>query len=147
MTDIVLNNPTNRSLFAELLQKCRRRTPADAHIILEMLRSPERVGKPVSQGEVARAVGIDRRNYAMLERGIALTVAPTMLARIATALSMNEAERNFLADLVVPEVSSKRFDKSCSSVAELASMRLSLPRFPGQWIMLQSAATTRIGLG
>jgi transcriptional regulator with XRE-family HTH domain len=57
------------------------------------LRLPMRVGKVVTQEEVAEAVGISRQWYAMLESDHPVRVSATVLGRIVDALMMDTAER------------------------------------------------------
>jgi transcriptional regulator with XRE-family HTH domain len=68
------------------------------------LRMPVRVGKAVTQEEVAEAAGISRVWYAMMEGNRPVRVSSLVLGRLANVLAMETAERAALFQLVLPEV-------------------------------------------
>jgi transcriptional regulator with XRE-family HTH domain len=66
------------------------------------LRLPVRRGKLVTQEEIAEAIGVSRVWYAMLESGAALRASPKLLARLASALSLSDDDREMLFKLARP---------------------------------------------
>jgi transcriptional regulator with XRE-family HTH domain len=87
-----------------LLKRCRARIGTERPSLGQYLRPPMRIGKAVSQEEVAEVVGISRQWYLMLESDRAVRVSAAVLARIADALMMDLAERAALFRLAVPEL-------------------------------------------
>ena len=67
-------------------------------------RSLTRVGKRVTQEEVAEAIGVSRVWYAMLESGSALRPSIKLVARLCAALMLDSKERNTLFALSAPEL-------------------------------------------
>jgi transcriptional regulator with XRE-family HTH domain len=87
------------------LKDQRRRIPRDAVALGGYLRLPARLGKFVTQEEVAEAVGVSRVWYAMLESGKAVKTSPRLLGRIAEALHLAPEHREILFDLALPDLS------------------------------------------
>lgn len=65
---------------------------------------PARVGKPVTQEEIAEAAGISREWYARMEADRSVRASSRAIARIAEALMMEPAERLALFQLALPEI-------------------------------------------
>jgi transcriptional regulator with XRE-family HTH domain len=87
-----------------LLRRCRTRIGPERSSLGTFLRLPIRIGKAVTQAEVAEAVGISRTWYTMLENDRQVRVSATVLARIADALTMDPMERATLFRLALPEL-------------------------------------------
>jgi transcriptional regulator with XRE-family HTH domain len=87
-----------------LLRRCRMRIVPERASLGPYLRAPIRVGKPVTQEEVAEAAAISRQWYALLENNRQVRVSATVLGRIADVLLMDTAERSALFRLAVPEL-------------------------------------------
>jgi transcriptional regulator with XRE-family HTH domain len=87
-----------------LLKRCRARIPPGSPSLGRYLRLPNRVGKPITQEEVAEAVGISRQWYLTMETDRAVRVSASVLARVADVLMMTPAERAALFGLGVPEL-------------------------------------------
>ena len=87
-----------------LLKRCRARLKPESGSFGPHLRLPIRVGKAVSQEELAEALGISRQWYVRLESDRQTGVSPSLLARIADALAMDLAERDDLFRLALPEL-------------------------------------------
>jgi transcriptional regulator with XRE-family HTH domain len=85
------------------------------------LRLPMRVGKAVTQEEVAEAIGISRQWYAMLEGDHRVRVSATVLGRIADALMMDAAERASLFQLAIPEIRSASLTDRSAAVLEASA--------------------------
>jgi transcriptional regulator with XRE-family HTH domain len=87
-----------------LLRRCRARLGADRASLGKYLRLPNRVGKVVTQEEVAEAVGISRQWYALLENERPVRISAAVLAAIADVLMMDKRERGAFFWLAVPEL-------------------------------------------
>ncbi|MDB5040630.1 MAG: DNA-binding protein [Candidatus Eremiobacteraeota bacterium] len=108
-----------------LLKRCRARIGPERPSLGQCLRPPMRIGKAVSQEEVAEVVGISRQWYLMMESDRAARVSATVLARIADALMMDPAERAALFRLAVPELRSASLtDRSTAMLDAFGSLRL-----------------------
>jgi len=88
----------------ELLKACRVRIRRESHSLGTYPRRSVRVGKAVTQEEVAEAAGISRVWYAMMEGNRSVRVSSLVLGRLADVLGMETAERAALFRLVLPEV-------------------------------------------
>ena len=64
-------------------------------------RLPKRVGKPVTQEEVAEALGVTRTWYGKLETRRAARPSLTLLQRIASTLMLKPSERAQLFNLAI----------------------------------------------
>lgn len=88
------------------------------------MRLPMRVGKAVTQEEVAEAVGVSRQWYGLIESDRAVHFSAAVLARIADALMMDPAERDSLFRLALPELRSAVLaDRSTPMLDAFESMR------------------------
>jgi transcriptional regulator with XRE-family HTH domain len=103
-----------------LLKFLRRRVDPDVRDLGTYARLPSRLGKPVTQTELAEATGVSREWYARLECGVATTRASTgLLDRLADALMVTPAERAHLFHVAVPELG--RVSLQDDSIAVLAA--------------------------
>jgi DNA-binding XRE family transcriptional regulator len=93
-------------LLRDLLKKARRSIPFDAARLGDAPRLSARIGKPVSQEEVAEAVGVSRAWYALLEAGSPAQASIFLLGRICDALMLDEQQQADLFYLGAPEVCS-----------------------------------------
>ena len=75
------------------LSGLRRRLATETRFLGKHKRLPCRVGRPVSQEELAEAIGVSRCWYALLERGVAVQPSLSMLDRLAEALNTTAEER------------------------------------------------------
>lgn len=66
-------------------------------------RSPIRVGRPITQEELAEALGVSREWYSRLECGGTARASPRLLASIAETLMISWDERSELFAIAVPE--------------------------------------------
>jgi transcriptional regulator with XRE-family HTH domain len=67
-------------------------------------RLPVRWGRPVTQEEMAEAVGVSRVWYALLESGTTIRTSTKVLDRLAIVLMLDPSERARLFHLAVPEL-------------------------------------------
>jgi transcriptional regulator with XRE-family HTH domain len=96
-----MNAREGESLGALLLAHRRR---LDPHITAlgDFARRPDRVGKPVTQEELAEAVGVTRVWYAKLERRVDVKASAGLVSRLADVLMLDDAERNALFHAAIP---------------------------------------------
>lgn len=88
----------------ELLKGCRHRLSPSSRTLGMCVRAPIRVGKPVTQEEVAEAAGVSRVWFAMMENDRARRISARVLDELATVLGMSQGERAALFQLALPEV-------------------------------------------
>jgi transcriptional regulator with XRE-family HTH domain len=100
-----------------LLKFCRSRIEPEALVLGGALRPRARIGRPVTQQEVADAAQISREWYAKLELGQRSRISPTLLGRLADVLMMNEAEQRRLFSAALPELRVLRSD--CDAIKRL----------------------------
>jgi DNA-binding XRE family transcriptional regulator len=72
-------------LFGDFKQR-RKAIPREALAIGEYRRRPRHVGRPVTQGELAEAIGISREWYCTIENGKCTEASPELLRKITMAL-------------------------------------------------------------
>jgi|GEM_PF-2446544 len=101
----VIEQPTHREL-SSFLSEARRRIPIEARSLGPFVRLASRVGKAVTQEEIAEAAGISRNWYLRLETVKGLRVSVDVLRRIADVLMLNDSERAAMFQLSLPELRS-----------------------------------------
>lgn len=101
MTTIYLSAEND---LGSLLRECRMRIGPCCTALGSFLRLPTRIGRPVSQEEVAEAVGITRQWYARMESPLQRRYSPRTLARVADVLMLDREEREVLLRLAMPEL-------------------------------------------
>jgi transcriptional regulator with XRE-family HTH domain len=104
--------------LAGFLKRARRRIHSETRSLGQNLRFPSRLGKAVTQEEVAEAVGISRNWYQMLETKQGLRVSPTLLGRIADVLMLSASERVAIFELAVPELRATILTPAAGEVLE-----------------------------
>jgi transcriptional regulator with XRE-family HTH domain len=115
--------------LADVLRDARRLVPPAATSLGMVVRHPGRIGKPLSQEEVAEAVGVSRVWYAMLESGRPARPSVAVLQRVADVLGLTEERRLCLLALARPELSTSIFDRRHAAIIEAtARMRRSAKR-------------------
>lgn len=123
--------------LGELLKRCRARIAPGCASLGPYLRLPNRIGKPITQAEVAEAVGITRQWYMMMETDRAVRVSASVLARIADVLMMDPAEREALFRLGVPEL--RRSSLTQQSTAILDAFGSLRPLMRRLWVATTEA--------
>jgi DNA-binding XRE family transcriptional regulator len=93
-----------RPALRAFLKKLRYSIDTEARTLGPYARHKSRLGRRVTQAELATAIGVNRVWYAMLESGAMMRTSTQMLARIAAAFALNEEERVILFILAVPEL-------------------------------------------
>jgi transcriptional regulator with XRE-family HTH domain len=106
-----------------LLKNCRKRIASDQESLGPYTRIPLRVGKPVTQEELAEAVGITREWYALLESGRSPGASSRLLSRLADVLMLDSAEHAELLRLVRPELRTVLRTRSFEVLEAFADLR------------------------
>jgi transcriptional regulator with XRE-family HTH domain len=96
--------------LACVLRGARLAIPPEAASLGKFLRLPRRVGKAVSQEEVAEAVGISRVWYVNLETGRSVRTSVGLLERLANTLMLNDTQRAELFPFAPAEFSSRAME-------------------------------------
>lgn len=104
--------------LAVLLRRCRGRLRPERASLGPYLRLPNRVGKAVTQEEVAEAAGISRQWYVQMESDRPVRVSASLLAAIADVLMMDSVERAALFRLAVPELRSASLIERSTAILE-----------------------------
>jgi transcriptional regulator with XRE-family HTH domain len=112
-------NAKPRSDLALLLRFLRERIAPDAYNLGPHGRHPSRLGKPVTQLELAEAIGVTREWYSMLECGAASGASTGLLGRLADVLMLTPEERASLFQLALPDLG--RTQLRCDSLLALES--------------------------
>jgi transcriptional regulator with XRE-family HTH domain len=97
----------------------RQRIDPQCRFLGDFARLPVRWGRPVTQEELAEAVGVSRVWYAMLESGTQVRTSTKVLDRLAIVLMLDPAERVRLFHLAMPELG--RSDVGAQSALVLES--------------------------
>jgi transcriptional regulator with XRE-family HTH domain len=98
------------------LKTRRQQIDRDSRSLGPFLRLPDRVGKPVTQEEIAELLDVSRTWYALLEAEGA-RASPALLDRIAKLFGLEGDERLELFALAIPELQTS--PKAPSSALEL----------------------------
>ncbi len=101
-----LTEPYEGERLSTLLKQCRLRISVNGVSLGDFSRLPSRIGKRVTQEEIAEAASITRQWYAKIENGAMMRISPSVLSRIADALMMTPSERAALFEIALPELGS-----------------------------------------
>jgi transcriptional regulator with XRE-family HTH domain len=85
-----------------LLREYRRRLHPQMTVLGDVVRRPDRVGKPVTQEELAEAVGVTRAWYAKLEGRVDVKASAGLVSRLADIFMLDGAERTALFQAAIP---------------------------------------------
>jgi peroxiredoxin/DNA-binding XRE family transcriptional regulator len=88
--------------FGDFLRRCRQEIPVETKALGTFVRLPNRVGKAVSQEELAEAIGVSRSWYGLLETGRPVQPSVALLDRISDVLMLHERMRSALFELGLP---------------------------------------------
>ncbi|MGB8265546.1 MAG: helix-turn-helix domain-containing protein [Candidatus Velthaea sp.] len=86
------------------LRNLRQRIDPQCQALGPYARLPARRGKPVTQEEVAEAIGVSRVWYSMLESSAKIRASAALLDRLSRTLMLNPEERAELFRLAIPEL-------------------------------------------
>lgn len=108
--------------LGRLLKTFRTRIKPSVEALGSYERAPSRRGRPVTQEEVAEAIGTTRVWYGMLESGAAVRTTAQLLGHLADTLMLDERELAMLFALGIPEL--HRLGLRPESMALVSSRRL-----------------------
>jgi transcriptional regulator with XRE-family HTH domain len=94
---------TSPSELARFLKFLRQRIDPEARHLGVFVRHPCRLGKRITQQEIAEAIGVTREWYALLETAPTTRASTALLNRLTDALMVTPEERARLFELAVPE--------------------------------------------
>jgi DNA-binding XRE family transcriptional regulator len=94
-----------REELRSFLKALRRRLGRNTAILGKHERHNSRMGRRVSQEEIAEAAGVSRGWYVSLESGAPIRPSVPLLDRLARALNATPRERAMLFRLAIPELS------------------------------------------
>lgn len=89
----------------DFLRECRLGIPIETKSLGRFIRLPNRIGKIVSQEELAEAIGVSRCWYGMLEGGRRVQPSIALIDRICDALMLDDLKRLQLVELAFPAFS------------------------------------------
>jgi transcriptional regulator with XRE-family HTH domain len=115
--------PTDPLALRSLVRSWRARIHAEARYLGTSPREASRIGKAVTQEEVAAVAGISVRWYAALESLAALRTSPVVLGRIAEALMLADDERRQLFTLAIPEITGSSFRSPLTRMSATGPLR------------------------
>jgi transcriptional regulator with XRE-family HTH domain len=107
--------------FGDILREHRRRLDPRMMALGDFVRRTDRVGKPVTQEELAEAVGVTRVWYARLERSVDAKASARLVSRLADVFMLDDAERTALLLAAIPAL---RTPLGLDAVPELRSVSL-----------------------
>lgn len=90
--------------FGQVLRQLRNDIPWDASSLGDFVRLRNRVGKAVSQDEIAEALGVSRCWYGMLESGKQVRPSIDLLERLCDVFRLDPPQRLALIGLGNPEL-------------------------------------------
>jgi transcriptional regulator with XRE-family HTH domain len=117
-----------RSDLARFLYFLRRRIDPDVLFLGSHVRLPGRLGKRVTQQELADATRVTRAWYAALESAAATRTSMALLDRLADALMVTPDERAMLFHLALPAMGLVQLRDDSIAVLEAYSRLRSLTR-------------------
>jgi transcriptional regulator with XRE-family HTH domain len=128
----------------ELLKRCRQRLSSNTRSLGVCVRAPVRIGKTVTQEEVAEAAGISRVWYATMENDRATRVSVRVLEELANVLQMEPSEHATLFRLALPELRSASLsERSAGMLDAFASIRRFMRRLSGVSSTLEALRAAR----
>ncbi|HTW84458.1 MAG TPA: helix-turn-helix transcriptional regulator [Candidatus Sulfotelmatobacter sp.] len=100
---MAIADPEARQLNV-FLRRHRQRIDPHVRVLGDHERLPTRRGRPVTQEEMAEAVGVSRVWYSLLETGSTIRTSTKVLERLAVVLMLDAPERARLFHLAMPEL-------------------------------------------
>lgn len=137
-----------RSELALLLKFLRSQIDPDVRVLGPYVRRAKRLGKRVTQEELAEAIGVSRRWYASLESAETIRTSVSLVERLADALMVTPEERVKLTQLAVPELGRMQLGGDSTAVLETFSRlrRLTEPLWTATSIEeILATATEQLG--
>jgi DNA-binding XRE family transcriptional regulator len=90
--------------LAAFLRLRRSKIPPGTERLGAYVRLPNRVGKPVTQEEIAEAIGVTRTWYSKLETSDDVHPSLALLAHLSSALMLKPSERANLFSLAISDL-------------------------------------------
>ena len=118
----------SRSEFAGFLKYLRQRVDCDISHLGPYPRLAARLGKRVTQEELAEAIGVTREWYAVLETATRMHASTALLGRLADALMLMPDERTTLLQFALPELGPLKLRDDSRAVLEAFSRLRSLSK-------------------
>jgi transcriptional regulator with XRE-family HTH domain len=125
---ILSESSKRRSDLALFLKFLRRRIDGDVRDLGPHARLPSRLGKRVTQEELAELIGVSREWYGMLESAATTRPSAALVERLADALGVTPEERARLFQLAVPELGRVQLREDSIAVLEGFSRLRSLTK-------------------
>jgi transcriptional regulator with XRE-family HTH domain len=122
------NDAEPRSELALFLRLLRQRIDPDVRDLGPFARHSGRLGKLVTQQELAEAIGVTREWYAALESAAPHRTSTSLIDRLADALMVTAEERARLFRLAVPELGRMHLRDDSIAVVEAFSRLRSLSK-------------------
>lgn len=91
-------------LLRAILRSLRLRISPHTTTLGPFRRHPRRLGRPVTQEEIAGYLGVSRTWYAALESSMEARPSLALLERLAETLMLSPEERSALFDAAIPEL-------------------------------------------
>jgi transcriptional regulator with XRE-family HTH domain len=123
-----LSEGAKQSELALFLKFLRRRIDPDVRVLGSYVRLSERVGKRVTQEELAETIGISRQWYAVLESAPTTRTSAALVDRLADALMVAPEERARLFQLALPELGRAQLRDDSIAVLDAFSRLRSLTK-------------------
>jgi transcriptional regulator with XRE-family HTH domain len=97
-------NEDRPRLLSSFLQEKRRHIHPSVQQIGPHARPQDRIGRPVTQEEIAEALGVSRVWYATLETGATMRPSVKLLDRVAAVFELDDHDRKLLFSLAIQEL-------------------------------------------
>jgi transcriptional regulator with XRE-family HTH domain len=135
MREVATTEEERRNRLAAFLIEQRARIPEEAPALGPYPRLRERRGRPVSTAEIARAIDVGERWYALVEQGVPTRPSNLVIDRLVRALALRPADAQTLWNLAIPVLRSGPRDESLLILEAYAPM---------QWYLRKLAAASSV---
>ena len=125
---IEAKTPDQIADLRSFLKRLRKRVDPGTGKLGAYKRLSQKVGRAVSQEELAEAIGVSRGWYALLESGASVQPSVTLLNRLADALGADPDERRILFRLAIPALDHGLAHESGATLASLSLLRATSSR-------------------
>lgn len=98
------NAESREDALHRFVRERRQRIAPESQFLGESPRFPTRIGKAVTQEELADHLGISRQWYARFENGAAAGFSTQLLSRLSDLLLLSASERAEFVRLAMPEL-------------------------------------------
>lgn len=112
MTGVATTEEARRRQLAAFLVGARERIPAESPALGPCPRARERLGSPVSAAEIARAIGVGERWYALVEQAVPTRPSIPLIDRLVDVLALGPEDADTLWNLTIPVLRPQPRDES-----------------------------------